>query len=203
MKHTQPVAEGHSDTRRASGGDQKPSIHIKRAGPDDNLLLARLGQQTFYDSYAADNEPENTAAYVFANFSPEKQAAELADPNTVFFIAEMGDQVIGYTQLREGPTPAPVQGDRVVEIVRIYSRREWIGRGVGRALMEACLNEAARRRCDAVWLGVWTQNPRAIAFYRKWGFEEVGRQIFRVGNDEQTDLVMQRRTGRARRGRAG
>jgi diamine N-acetyltransferase len=179
--------------------DQKPSIQIRPAGPRDELLLARLGEETFYESFAADNEPENIAAYVLANFSPERQAAELADLNTVIFIAEVDGYAIGYTKLKEGAPPEPVPGDRVIEIARIYSRQEWIGLGVGRALMKACLEEAARRRREAIWLGVWVQNRRAIAFYRKWGFEVVGQQSFRMGNDEQTDLVMCRRTGRARR----
>ena len=186
----------------APGSDQKPSIQVKPAGPGDALLLARLGEETFYESFAADNEPENIAAYVLANFSLERQAAELADVNTAFFIAEVDGYAIGYTKLRVGTPPEPVPGDRVIEIARIYSRQEWIGLGVGRALMKACLEEAANRRCEAIWLGVWVQNSRAIAFYRKWGFEVVGKQGFRMGNDEQTDLVMCRRTGRARRGPA-
>ena len=45
---------------------------------------------------------------------------------------------------------------------------------------------------DLIWLGVWEQNPRAIAFYTKWGFVEVGAQTFRLGSDLQRDLVMAR-----------
>jgi diamine N-acetyltransferase len=184
----------------APSEDQKPNVQIRPAGPRDALLLARLGEETFYESFAADNEPENIAAYVLANFSPERQAAELADLNTVSFIAEVEDgHAIGYTKLKEGTPPEPVPGDRVIEIARIYSRQEWIGLGVGRALMKASLEEASRRGCEAIWLGVWDQNNRAIAFYRKWGFEVVGKQSFHMGNDEQTDLVMCRRIGEARR----
>jgi hypothetical protein len=45
-------------------------------------------------------------------------------------------------------------------------------------------------RAVLVWLSVWDQNPRAIAFYRKVGFEDVGSTEFGVGSDRQTDRIM-------------
>jgi len=85
-----------------------------------------------------------------------------------------------------------MESSRSVEIVRFYARTRWIGRGVGLALMEATLREARALGHVRVWLGVWERNERAIAFYRKWGFVEVGSQPFQLGNDIQTDLVMAR-----------
>jgi ribosomal protein S18 acetylase RimI-like enzyme len=94
--------------------------------------------------------------------------------------------------MKVGHPAAGGAGAHPIEIVRFYSVKEWIGRGVGAALMEACLGEAARRDCDMIWLDVWEQNPRAIAFYRKWGFEVVGEQAFQLGEELQRDLLMQR-----------
>jgi ribosomal protein S18 acetylase RimI-like enzyme len=59
--------------------------------------------------------------------------------------------------------------------------------------MQRCLGEAASRRRRTIWLGVWERNARAIAFYRRWGFADVGSQPFRLGTDLQTDRVMARR----------
>lgn len=170
----------------------KADIKIRYGTAADNTLLAELGTQTFYDTFAADNTPENMAAYLAASFSPEKQAAELADPSSVFLIAEVEGLVAGYARLKEGQPPAGISGLRPIELVRIYACRAWLGQGVGAALMQACLDEAGRRGCDTLWLGVWEQNPRARAFYRKWGFVEVGQQIFQLGDDPQRDLLMQR-----------
>jgi ribosomal protein S18 acetylase RimI-like enzyme len=58
--------------------------------------------------------------------------------------------------------------------------------------MQACLTEAESAGCDLIWLGVWEHNPRAIGFYRKWGFRQVGAQRFQLGAELQTDLVMAR-----------
>ncbi len=158
----------------------------------DNLLLAELGRRTFADTFAKDNTPENMAIYLEASFSPQKQAAELADPHGRFLIVESQGQPVGYARLHSGPAPACIGGQRPIEIVRFYSIREYIGRGVGAYLMQACLDEAARQGCDVVWLDVWEENPRAIAFYKKWGFTEAGRQDFQLGEDVQHDWLMRK-----------
>ena len=88
-----------------------------------------------------------------------------------------------------------VCGLNPVEIARFYSAAPWIGRGVGAALMTACLREAEARACDVVWLDVWDRNARAIAFYSKWGFEVVGEADFILGDDVQHDLLMARVSG--------
>jgi GNAT superfamily N-acetyltransferase len=167
-----------------------------RYGTDaDNVLLAEIGRETFAATFGPDNTPEDMAAYLDGAFGPEQQAAELADPAVRFIIAEAGGEAAGYCQLSFGPGPAVVSGARPMEIVRIYARQAWIGQGVGARLMRAALDEAARAGCDAAWLGVWERNPRAITFYRKWGFEEVGAQTFLLGSDLQRDVVMARRVG--------
>ena len=172
-----------------------PTITIRIATQADPALLTDLGRQAFYEAFGADNTPEDMAAYLAGAFSPEKQAAELADPATRFLIAETGGQPAGYARLRAGPAPACAMGKRPLEIVRFYALRAWIGRGVGPALMQASLDYAVQLGCDLVWLDVWEQNPRAIAFYRKWGFEVCGTQTFQLGSDLQTDLIMSRALG--------
>lgn len=166
---------------------------IRAAIPSDNILLAEMGRQTFFDSFAADNTPENMAAYLDGSFSPQKQAAELADPNTTFLIIEAEGEPVGYARLQLGrPLECTISGEHPIEIVRFYSVKSWIGKGVGPALMQACLRETQRRGCDSIWLDVWEQNSRAVAFYRKWGFEVIGSQAFRLGDELQNDLLMQR-----------
>jgi ribosomal protein S18 acetylase RimI-like enzyme len=165
-------------------------MQIRIATSSDVTLLAELGARTFADSFAADNTPDDMAAYLAKSFSPKKQATELAEPGTAFLIAEDDGHPLGYTRLREGNVPGCVTGRHPVEIVRLYSVKEMIGRGVGAALMQACLEEARNRGCDVIWLDVWEKNLRAIAFYRKWGFEKVGEQGFQLGDDLQTDWLM-------------
>jgi diamine N-acetyltransferase len=165
---------------------------IRYATANDNALLAELGRQTFYETFAAHNTPEDMAAYLAASFSPEKQAAELADPASTFLIAENYGAAIGYARLKAGQAAPCVSGTKPIEIVRLYARQDCLGQGVGARLMQACLDEAVKQGCDPVWLDVWEQNTRARAFYRKWGFVEVGTQRFQLGSDLQHDLILQR-----------
>jgi diamine N-acetyltransferase len=170
--------------------DKALSIRYGRA--EDNVLLADLGARTFFDAFAADNKAENMAAYIASAFYPSKQAEELADPKSVFLIAEIAGNAVGYARLLAGEAPAGVGGIRPIEMVRIYAEQSWIGHGIGSALMQACLDEARQRGHDILWLGVWEHNPRAIAFYHKWGFAEAGTQTFQLGDELQNDLLMKR-----------
>jgi ribosomal protein S18 acetylase RimI-like enzyme len=181
-----------------NANEGNPAVRIRRAAAADNVLLAEVGAETFSDTFAAENSPENMAAYLAQSFGPAIQGRELADPRSRFLIIEAGGSAAGYARLVFGPAPDAVEARKPVEIVRFYARKGWIGRGIGSRLMRACLREGEREGCDVVWLDVWERNPRAIAFYRKWDFREVGTQVFRLGEDLQRDLLMARpvRSGR-------
>jgi GNAT superfamily N-acetyltransferase len=168
------------------------SITMRRAGEGDNVLLSELGAETFADTFGPDNTAHDMGLYLGSAFGPDVQAAELADPASTYLIAEIDGQPAGYARLRDVAPPAPLAALRPLEIARLYARAPWIGRGVGAALMLACLDEARARGGDVIWLDVWERNARAIAFYRRWGFVEFGSQGFLLGTDLQRDLLMSR-----------
>src|SRR5882724_5850399 len=166
---------------------------IRRATEADATLLADLGVRTFYETFAADNTPEDMTAYLATSFSREQQAAELADPRTTLLIVQINATAVGYAMLRSGETPKEVSGEKPIELVRFYVSREWHGRGIGEYLMQSCLEEARLRDYQTLWLGVWERNIRARAFYRKWNFRDVGEHVFQLGADLQNDILMQRK----------
>jgi len=174
------------------GPDPLVPISIRRGTPSDSELLAEIGAETFSDTFGPYNTPEDMRMYLAIAFAPGIQAAELADPLSVFLVAEVRHECVGYARLREGRPSLPLHANRPIEIIRFYARSRWIGRKVGASLMEACLHESLRRDCDQIWLDVWEENERAIAFYARWGFVEVGRQAFVLGADVQNDLIMAR-----------
>jgi len=51
---------------------------------------------------------------------------------------------------------------------------------------------ANMRKKSYVWLGVWEKNDKAILFYRKNGFYEVGTHFFFMGEEKQTDFIMRK-----------
>ena len=172
--------------------NQKPNVTIRRATRDDVKLLSELGARTFRDTFAQENTDENMSAYVASAFNERQQTTELTDPASTFLLAEVDDVVAGYAKLHSGEPAEGVRGAKPIELVRLYAAQEWIGHGVGQALMRACLDEARSVGCETIWLGVWERNQRAQNFYEKWGFRAVGEHVFQLGSDPQRDILMER-----------
>ncbi|NJL01753.1 MAG: GNAT family N-acetyltransferase [Spirulinaceae cyanobacterium SM2_1_0] len=167
-------------------------LTIRQATPTEAVRVAELAAQTFRETFAADNDPADMADYLATRFSPTQIATELADPAATFLLAAVGSTVVGYAKLQASAVPDPVSGDAPLELVRLYLRQAWTGRGYGRALMQACLDRARAEGYQTLWLGVWEHNHRARAFYQRWGFTAVGAHDFWLGRDRQTDLILQR-----------
>lgn len=167
---------------------------IRNATAADAAPLAALAERTFRDTFAAVNTADDIEAYVRAAFPLDRVRAELADGANTFLLAFTDDagQPGGYAKLRTGTTNPGVTGPRPVELQRLYVDHAALGHGVGAALMRACLAAAGAAGHETLWLGVWERNARAIAFYDRWGFATVGHHVFRLGSDDQTDLVMAR-----------
>lgn len=166
------------------------SIIIQKVTPQEIDLLQQIGRQTFFETFSAGNTEENMSKYLEEGFSKEKLAAELADPNALFYFAWLDQKVVGYLKLNFGASQTELKDDKAVEIERIYVVKDFHGKRVGQLLYEKALEVAREAKASWVWLGVWEENPRAISFYKKNGFVEFDKHIFKLGNDEQTDLMM-------------
>jgi ribosomal protein S18 acetylase RimI-like enzyme len=165
---------------------------IRRAEPRDAAALAALGARTFADTFGADNTPDDLAAYLAGTYGAARQLEELANPNIITLLVEHQSALVAFAQVRRGPAPRCVTLPSPVEVWRFYVDRAWHGRGIAHALMNAALEAARELGGGAAWLSVWERNPRAIAFYTKCGFSDVGSKLFVVGSDHQTDRVMAR-----------
>jgi diamine N-acetyltransferase len=171
--------------------DSTPSIRIATGA--DAEMLAEFARRTFYEAFAPMNSPENMEAYMSQNFTLQKFSAQLADPGATFLIAEIEATPVAFAKLYDGEVPDCVGGFAPVEIERFYVDREFHGKGVAQTLMQACLDRAIQSGHGTVYLGVWDNNHRAIAFYRKYGFDVVGSHAFQLGDETQNDLLMERR----------
>lgn len=168
-------------------------IKIRRAEIEDAEMLADLCYQTFWDAFHEhpENAPEDMAAYMEKAFNVETIHTELAAENSVFLIAEIENEPAGYAKITLGAIEDGIVAEKPIELNRLYSHQKFLGKGVGAKLMDECFQIAKENDCDVMWLGVWEYNPRAQAFYKKYGFTEVGKHIFQLGSDAQTDLLMQ------------
>ena len=171
----------------------QPAPRIRPATPDDALPLAELGRRTFLETFLADKRASDVHAYVDAAYSDSAVARDLADPAIRCFVADADGALAAYTLLRLDAPSSLVEGVRTSEVMRLYVDRPWHGTGLARGLLDAAITAARAAGADAVWLGVWERNARAIRFYEKCGFTDVGAHPFLLGDDLQTDRVMVRR----------
>ena len=170
------------------------NVRIRPATPVDAPALSRLAASTFRETFESENTPDDMARYLAEHFTPERQAAEITDPGGRVLLAEhvggSGEaELVGYVHLIAGPVHDAVRSPDPLEIRRIYVARAWHGQGVAQALMNAAIDAARARGARTLWLGVWERNPRAVAFYEKYGFTRVGEHTFMLGDDAQTDWL--------------
>jgi ribosomal protein S18 acetylase RimI-like enzyme len=159
------------------------SIEIRKVTASDAGVLQEIGRQTFYETFAGGNTAEDMQKYLEESFGVDKLAFELADPESEFYFATLDNKVIGYLKINTGQAQTELKDENSIEIERIYVLKEFQGRHVGQILFEKALAVAERSSADYVWLGVWERNHKAISFYRKKGFDEFDRHIFRLGSD--------------------
>lgn len=167
-------------------------IEVKRVALSDIDKLQAIGRQTFFETFSAENTEEDMQKYLNEGFSLEKLTAELSDPNSEFYFALLDGRAVGYLKLNYGSSQTELKDNEALEIERIYVLKEFHGKKVGQLLYDKAMQVARHINASYVWLGVWEKNPRAISFYRKNGFVEFDKHIFRLGNDEQTDIMMKR-----------
>jgi ribosomal protein S18 acetylase RimI-like enzyme len=166
------------------------NIQIKKIGLNEIDQLQKIGRQTFYETFSEANSEENMKDYLEKGFSPEKLTAELTDKNSEFYFATLNNEVIGYLKINFRESQTELKDEKTLEIERIYVSKEFHGKKIGQLLYDKAIEIAKQKDSEYVWLGVWEENLRALSFYRKNGFVEFDKHIFKLGNDEQTDLMM-------------
>lgn len=173
-------------------------LAIRTATVTDADMLAALGARTFHETFAADNRAEDIAAYTAYAYGVDQQRRELMSAGATFLVGEIDGTAAAYAYLRRAAIPEGAASDsnhplgRAVELARFYVDAPFHGQGIARVLMDAVVAEAMRREASTLWLGVWERNARAIRFYEKSGFRDIGSHPFRLGSDLQRDRLMAR-----------
>lgn len=162
-------------------------IH-RDAGPVDAPLMARLGPETFIETFGHLYTPDNLAAFLL-NHNESNWQSELTDPRFAVRIVEQDGEAIGYAKLGPPSLPFEVKGPSV-ELRQLYVLKPWQGAGIAAIMMDWVIAEARRRGAEALYLSVFIDNHRAQRFYARYGFEAVGRYDFMVGTHADEDVIM-------------
>lgn len=169
-----------------------PEFTLRLATVADAAAVADFEERTFRETFGLYNRPEDMDAYCSTAYGLAQQRRELEDPRRFTLLAEHGGDIAGIAQLLSGPVPDCVTEPSPIELLRFYVDRPWHGRGLSPRMMSAVSTAAEEREARTLYLGVWERNARAIAFYTKQGFRDVGSRPFILGADHQTDRIMLR-----------
>jgi ribosomal protein S18 acetylase RimI-like enzyme len=165
-------------------------ILIKKVSIQDVSALQKISRQTFFETFSQQNSAEDMNKYLETGFSMEQLDRELKDTNSEFYFAMLNNEVIGYLKINSGPAQTELKDTNSFEIERIYVLNDFHGKKVGQLLYKKALEVATQKNVEYLWLGVWEKNLRAINFYRKNGFVEFDKHVFKLGDDEQIDIMM-------------
>jgi diamine N-acetyltransferase len=163
-------------------------ITYRNATLADAALMARLGPETFIETFGHLYTPENLAAFLL-NHSEANWRGELSDPRFAVRLAEAGGAAVGFAKVGPPSLPFEVKGP-TAELRQLYVLGPWQGEGIAPALMAWVLAEVRRRGAETLYLSVFIDNVRARRFYARYGFEEVGRYAFMVGSHADEDIIL-------------
>ena len=166
------------------------AITIIPVSVDDVEKLQAISRVTFSQTFDEHNSAEDMAAYLNKSFAVDKLTAEIKNPNSEFYFAQNGETIVGYLKVNTGDAQTEKKDVNAFEIERIYVDEAYLGKKIGQLLFNKAIDLANSKKTAYVWLGVWEENHRALAFYKKNGFVPFDKHIFKLGNDEQTDIMM-------------
>ena len=167
-------------------------IKVTKASVNDLVIVQKIGEETFLETFADSNTVEDMNKYLENNFNYTKVTAELTNPESSFYIAWENEIPLGYLKVNAGHAQTEHHDEKALEIERIYVKSSHHGKNIGQILYDKALELAKNLKSSYLWLGVWEKNPRAIRFYEKNGFSPFDTHIFRMGNDEQLDILMKK-----------
>lgn len=166
-------------------------IHYRDAVPADGTDLASMAKRAFTDTFGSLYRASDLAAFLDRAFGADGLPSQLDDPAFAVRLALEDDAIAGFAKI--GPVDFP--GDwspNAIELHQLYVLGAWQGGGVAAPLMDWVLATARARGYARIVLSVFVDNLRAQRFYARYGFAEVGRYRFAVGEHLDDDRIWAR-----------
>ena len=170
---------------------KKMGIDIVPVGIEDLDVLRSIAIRTFTETFGPVNTEENMKIYLDESLNRETLKKEVETEGAYFYFAKCDGQIAGYLKVCVGAAQTDPMGEDAFQVERIYVIQEYQRKGIGRALLNKALELAKQFKKKFAWLGVWEYNPKALAFYKSFGFVQTGSHVFLLGTDPQTDLIFQ------------
>ena len=165
------------------------SIHLQKITKNNVQDLQEVSIQTFTETFKDNNSEKSLNDYLNTAYELTKLEKELENPHSEFYFAYFNNELAGYLKININDAQSEKMGENALEVERIYIKKSFKRRGIGRHLIETAEQLAKKYQKNLMWLGVLEYNPKAIAFYETLGFKVIGAHSFFMGEEEQTDLI--------------
>jgi ribosomal protein S18 acetylase RimI-like enzyme len=166
---------------------------LRRGVADDALCIGLLSIQVFLDTYATEGVRPDLAREALTNYSPERFEQRLRDENRSFILAEVGEGLLGFAEVKTTPSPPPIRdtAHKGQELVRLYVQPSAQRAGLGRRLLREAELLCKDSGSETLWLTAWSSNTRAIEFYKASGYADVGTSTYAFqGNSYQNHVML-------------
>jgi ribosomal protein S18 acetylase RimI-like enzyme len=166
------------------------AIRIRYAQKSDAANLLVLKQQVWVATYAVEGIRAEFSEYLLAEFTLENELVLLGNPEKKTLIAELNGHLIGCAVVDfHAGVPLPAVGNNP-EIAVLYVLECFTRRGIGKTLLENALQLIDESGFNAAWLTVYHKNERAIKFYEKTGFTDIGKTFFEMRGNQYENRVL-------------
>jgi GNAT superfamily N-acetyltransferase len=169
-----------------------PQPTTRRAGSADAEVLARIGAETFTETFGHLYPAADLQRFLADAYGLERTRADLADPAKASWLVEMDGEAIGYATAGTCALPHPDVTPECGELKRFYFRKAWQNGGLGRGLFDETMGWLRQAGPRTIWIGVWSENHGAQRFYLRQGFEKVGEYGFSVGDTVDLEYILRR-----------
>lgn len=163
--------------------------------PDIALLVKLLpvARRIFTATFAKNYDPA-----AFERFCDEVyslggvMSRDFTSPDVQWLVAVANGCPIGYAKLTPLRAPAEDAQAGAMELQQIYILPDWHGSGIADRLATWALETAKANGAPEIYLTVFDHNERAKRFYTRYGFSEVGRCTFQLGDRIDDDRIWRR-----------
>ena len=169
-------------------------LEIRLAKKEDAQFIALLGRTTFTETFGHFfRDQKDLIDYYNLTFSVQKIEDGIEKPNNLFWIAFANRLPVGYAKLKLHSNSEFIESKGACQLQKIYVLKDFLSMNIGLELQRSLLEKAKELRFTEIWLSVLNSNERAIRFYEKSGFEEVGNHDFQIGKENFEFVAMGRR----------
>lgn len=166
---------------------------IRKVKPTDLINLIVLKQQVWISTYATEGIIEEYSSYVLSEFSIESVGKSIIDKNKLTIIATDEDRIIGCAEILLEPVSPNPSIEPCPEITTLYVLERFQGLGVGKQLLTECIKFIKEMNFEKTWLTVYSRNEKAIRFYDKQNFIQIGETDFQLGESKYKNHIMMKK----------